>query len=149
MEIIRKLKSRRKGVSNLIMLLVVIFIICVVLYSATMPIEKMAVYSQIMDVGRGAMFRVEAEGGLSPKTENLIKEKLLEKGISEDLITIESNRRINPSNPIQNSNFGEDVTLVIKYQYKYKVKEVVGFTIKDGDEKTEVLQYKTSSTAKN
>jgi hypothetical protein len=149
MEIRKKLKARRKGISSLLMLLVGIFILCVVVYSSTMPLEKMALQSQLNDVGRGAMFRVEAEGGLSPQTEKLIKDKLAEKGLNRDLVTIESNRKVNPSNPLPNSNYGENVTLTIKYQYKYNIKDVVGFTIKDGAEKTEELQYKTSSTAKN
>ena len=149
MEVRKKLKARRKGISSLLMLLVGIFILCVVVYSSTMPLEKMALQSQLNDVGRGAMFRVEAEGGLSPQTEKLIKDKLAEKGLNRDLVTIESNRKVNPSNPLPNSNYGENVTLTIKYQYKYNIKDVVGFTIKDGAEKTEELQYKTSSTAKN
>ena len=150
MEIIKGfLKEKEKGASTFIALLLGVFILCVVIYSATIPLEKMALYSQIMGIGRGAMFRVEAEGGLSPQTEKLIKDKLAEKGFKTDLITVESNRKVNPSNPTPNSNFGEDVSLTIKYQYKYNVKDITGFSIKDGKEKTEVLQYTKNSTAKN
>lgn len=140
-------KKRKKGMSHLLMLMVSVFLIVVFVGAMTIPLEKIGVQAQIYEVGRSAMLKLEADGGMTDKTKTLIEDKLKEKGLDVSLMKIECNKVVSPLNTTP--TFGEDITLTITYDYKYNTKKIVGFNVSTGAEVINSIIFKDSCTSKN
>lgn len=153
MAIVKQLYSKRslkrEGLSNFIALIVVVFFLCIISYMNLAPLEKLAIQSKVNDVGRGAMFRIEADGGLTEETKKLIRDEFDSKGLDSSLVDIYCNNVISPLDGKPISNFGEKVQLKLTYTYRYSVKKIIGFDISEGEMQEEEIVFQNFSTAKN
>ncbi len=143
------LKKRKKGMSNLITLLFAIFLLCLFsMLLITTPLKQLALQTLLNEVGRSALLKIEADGGLTNETKEMIKNRFQDKGLDVGDLTISCNSVITPTNPTP-LNYGENLTLELSFKYSYTEKEYVGFNITDGETKEDVVKFKGSCTSKN
>lgn len=113
-----------------------------------LPIEKLGVYNQLQNIERGALYRCEAEGGLTDATKTIILKDASARGLDTSKITIICNMPITSDDKAV-STFGDEIDLTLSYAYTYSSPKLQGFTLSAGDIKTETIVVKTSTTSKN
>lgn len=109
------LKHKKKGIVNaFIGTLICIFIIYATVMLIIYSLQPLAIYSELREVGRGEILRMEAEGGLNTDIENDINDSLSKLGYNSSYLTITGDQASN------NPSYGSKLNLNLSYQYHYK-----------------------------
>ncbi|WP_026883716.1 DUF4320 family protein [Clostridium akagii] len=145
----KNVRLKKDGDINvLIATLIAFFFIMTLVYFAIQPFNKLGEYNELQEVVRSAGLRIEADGGLTNETTQLIKQRIQAVGLDPSKATITCNQNAN-SGIQEATTFGTDLKLTISYEYTYNSPKVVGFSIAAGDKKSEVISASIETTSKN
>ena len=106
--------KKRKGFSSieiLASLFVILALVSIVMSNLIIPVSQ---YIKISEVARKYSLKIEKDGYLTPVNLQNMKNDLVDKGF--DLTDI----YIDPSTTLTKVAYNSDVTLLLKYSYKYK-----------------------------
>ena len=106
--------KKRKGFSSieiLASLFVILALVSIVMTNLIIPVSQ---YIKISEVARKYSLKIEKDGYLTPVNLQNMKNDLVDKGF--DLTDI----YIDPSTTLTKVAYNSDVTLLLKYSYKYK-----------------------------
>lgn len=133
--------SKKKGSinTNIAFIIAMFFMVSIFIY-VLMYIHPPKVYSDISQLGRKYIIKMEIDGYLTPANYSNLQNELQALGVNMGLISITAtNTKV---------NFGDDVSLEIDYTYKKSKYTIDGFNITKVTENIP-MQVKESTTSKN
>lgn len=137
-------RTKHKG-NAFIATIVALFILLAVVFALVIQLKPLTIYSNLKEVGRMAILKMESDGGITSDTRNMITNTLNFDGYNKDYLII------SPSTDVTSStipDYGSKLTLDLIYAYHYKFYSMAHLFEIDSVEKTMNITVHISTTSK-
>ena len=143
------IKNKSEGfVSQYLAFLIVLLMLLVLFFQFITPLQEMGIHNRLMMIDRAALFRCEADGGLSTTTITQINNDLQDAGLDTSKLTIQCNNvlQADGSNAL---TYGSDITLTLNYAFTYTKTNYITLTNTNQTQQTDIIPASISTTTKD